>query len=564
MGQVQFTVLGRAVALRRFCGALAACTTLCSVSVNAATISVAAGTTAAQLNTSIQNADAGTVFEFAADTVYAFDQTIDLESGITLRGAGPDSVIRATGSQEAIVRALGPSGGLSNLAVENLTLDGGGADGNRNTYGFQAWGQSGTITGVRLSGLTIRNIGNNSLPDSSQFGVFFTDNVTDSVIENSIIEDINPDSVWAAGIRVANGSSRNVIAGNHVARTGRGGILTNDNSTDLLILNNTVSKSGLADGSQDDLGIELFNGNDNSVVQGNTVDSWVSVDSSDRVAVRGNTVTGDPDRDNAFFGLEIVDSSDVVFADNEVRGGVDIGLSFSGSGVTQNVLVVDNEIKNAGTFGVQLQGEAGGAREIYLARNLFDGTTSADPGVGDGVRLNENLTDIVFDRNTITNNSRNGIAVNGDAATYDHIDLIGNVLSNNASGDFDGIDILNLLDPADFPAADFLEAEAGETLTFTFDGITGQPVRVLWDLGVGAPIVTVGPSSSSVGVILPDSLAIGTVVSAVAWNADGDADFRSAVVIPEPSLGAMVLIGGFLMGGVRGVRRRPIHASTES
>jgi len=545
------------------------CACVGSVPAQAATTqTVAADTTAAQLNAAIAAADPGTVFTLLADTTYEFDQTIHLRSDITLRGAGHTSVIRAAHSQSAIVQAVAPVGGLSNITVENLTLDGGHPD-HANLYGFQAWGESGSIQNIRLSGLMIRDIADNTtsggggLADPNQFGIFFTDRVTDSVIENNTIENINTQSIWAAGIRVANESSRNTIAGNTIDRTGRGGILTNDRSTDLVIVGNTVSKSGLAEGSADDLGIELFNGNDNSVVENNTVDSWVSVDSSDRVAVRGNTVTGDPQRDNAFFGLEIVDSQDVVFAQNIVQGGVDLGLSVSGSDTTQNVLVFNNDLTNASDFGVQLQGEAGGAREVYLAQNLIDGTDNPDdPGVGDGVRLNENLANIVFDRNTITNNTRFDIAVNGDLATYDNLDLVANRFDDGA-GDVEDPGLFERFDANEKPAAEPIEVVAGQTLTFVFDQLAataadGQAntARVLWDLGAGVPIVEQGSVTQSFSIETPDGLEVGTTLAAVAWDAAGNADFRTAVVvIPEPALaGWAVLVG--VSGFVTRPRRR--------
>jgi len=87
--------------------------------------------------------------------------------------------------------------------------------------------------------------------------------------------------VWGAGIRLGHGSSRNRVEDNAISNTGRGGILCNDGSTDLVIRNNTVGGSG-----GEGLGIELWGGCHRSLVEDNQIDHWLSLDLSDYCAVR--------------------------------------------------------------------------------------------------------------------------------------------------------------------------------------------------------------------------------------------------------------------------------------
>jgi len=69
------------------------------------------------------------------------------------------------------------------------------------------------------------------------------------VIQNNTFSNLGTQSTWGAGVRVAHNSNNVQVLGNTVTNTGRGGILCDNDSTDLVIRNNTVTGSGQNNGT---------------------------------------------------------------------------------------------------------------------------------------------------------------------------------------------------------------------------------------------------------------------------------------------------------------------------
>ena len=233
-------------------------------------------------------------------------------------GAGRDeTVLHYGGDTPAILELVGVSG----VVLRGFTLDG---EGSGASVGIAASGGR----GHRLEGLRIAHL--SGAGEEGPLGIAFREGVTDSVIVDCEIVDIGVESEWGAGVRLSWGSSRNRVEGNVVSRTGRGGILANDDCVELVICGNTITHTGLAgDGLDFGLGIELWNGSHDSVVEDNRLDRWLSIDTSHRVAVRRNRVDPAGGMD-ALAGLELVDSRGVVFSDNVVERGTHLGVSVSG------------------------------------------------------------------------------------------------------------------------------------------------------------------------------------------------------------------------------------------
>src|SRR3972149_4103234 len=202
------------------------------------------------------------------DTVYlpsgafSISGSIVAKSGIIIAGAGRDNTI---------VQFIGASGNpmislanVSNVEVAGLTLDG---NNNNNAWqGINAANGSGDY----LSDLRVENlVGSNFGPH----GIYFSSGVTDSQIIGNEFSNIGTGSEWGAGIRFSQGSSRNQAIGNTITNTGRGGILANNDSTDLVIRNNTIKGSGGVG-----LGIEVWHGCDRAVIENNNLDHWLSVE----------------------------------------------------------------------------------------------------------------------------------------------------------------------------------------------------------------------------------------------------------------------------------------------
>ena len=445
------------------------------------------------------------------DTVYlnagSFQITgpIQARTAVAIVGAGRASTtVRYTGGAGNPMVNLG---GVSNVEVAHLTLDG---NGNA-AQGINAWSGSGQY----IHDAGIQHLAANAI------GIHFSSAVTDSRIVNNQFTDIGVGSQWGAGVRMAWGSSRNQVLDNTIANAGRGGIFGNDGSTDLVIQNNTVTGSGSGGTG---LGIEVWNGCDRALIEDNTIDQWLSVDNSSRVAVRHNVVSG------GLAGLEFATGGhDGVFADNTISNAF-IGISVSGpTAVKERVLWTHNTIQGSTSWGAQIMSEHAGAavRQMVFHENTFQGSAAA------GFRFHPNypvgsIENITLDGNTITQNSY-GITGGdwGPGARLDKLTVVDNTITGNSLAAFSG----SMGTPAgdayfgnelrwegntvagngtnnqqtskgtffDNPPLVSIGAPAvaaqGQAVNFSFDYEGPQTVgSVLWDLGDGLPQTASNPS----------------------------------------------------------------------
>jgi hypothetical protein len=225
-----------------------------------------------------------------------------------------------------------------------------------------------------------------------------------------------------------------------VDKTGRGGIFCNDGSTDNIIADNTVTNSGGVG-----LGIEVQNC-DRSLIERNKIDHWLSVDNSSLSAIRGNTISA-TDNTYKLCGIELVDSHDLLVCDNTVNGGAKVGLSLSGQHPKERMLITNNLFAKSTTWGAQIQGDAGGVRDLYFAHNAFLGTQLGPealyPNQGHGLRINGNAHALTFERNEITHNVGVGLQITGD--DVDDLFFYKNLIADNPGGMVDGDPIKHLV-----------------------------------------------------------------------------------------------------------------------
>jgi PKD domain/Pectate lyase superfamily protein len=264
-------------------------------------------------------------------------------------------------------------------------------------------------------------------------GIYFSSSVTDAVISDNIIEDIAPFYRWGAGIRLAHGSSRNQVLRNTISNTGRGGIVANDGSTDLVIRQNVISRT-----NGTGLGIELWNGCNRAVVEDNTLDHWLSLDASDYVAVRRNVIT-DPSGKLKFAGLELAGGRFNVFTDNVVDEGAKIGISVSSTTAKEYNFWAYNTIRNASRWGAQIQGETSGASFLYFYSNRFEnsGVGSTADSKRHGFRVNGDTHFLTLEENFFIGNQGLGLQISGD--NIDQFRVLGNTFTENteASAEID-------------------------------------------------------------------------------------------------------------------------------
>lgn len=492
----------------------------------------------AAINAAVNAASAGdTVFVPTGD--FSITGSIRPKSGVTIEGAGRDSttVTRIGGGGSSMIDL----NALSNVQIADLTLDGSGSA----LFGID--GSNGS--GHYIHDNRIQNLGTDALGIRfSGAGGTFNSGVTDSRIVGNLFSNIGPASTWGAGIRMAWGSSRNQVLNNTIDNTGRGGIFANDGSTDLVIMNNTVTRSNGSSGPA--LGIEVHTGCDRVVIANNDVDQWLSVDGCSQVAVRNNVVHG------GFLGLEFATyGHDNVFSDNSVTGTWGPGISVSNAGVKERVLWSHNTIQGA-KYGAEIQdnpGNGGLLQKMYFYQNTFSGNVET------GFRFHPNYPDgtiqlVTLDGNTISGNSFGltggdwGPKVQAGAAPnrHDKLTVINNTITGNwlsafsgSMGAWDGDDYLgselrwagnilsgNRVDNQQTPTGTFFNNPPSVSIVAPASVGVGQPVNfslnysgpqsignVLWDLGDGVPETVSNPVHSysqtgtyGVGLVVWDAL----------------------------------------------------------
>lgn len=472
-----------------------------------------AGDDRAAIQGAINAAAAGDTVLFPMGT-FRLSGAVYPKSGIRLEGAAAGgSVLLYVGGGLSEIIGIG---GLTNVTVTSLTLDGNGSTAVKD--GILASNSS----GLRLENLIIRNFGN--APEGPR-GIRFEPNVNDSIITGNRIENIGAGTAWGAGIRLSWGSSRNQVTDNVIANTGRGGIFCNDDATDNAILRNTVTGSG-----GEGLGIEVWGHCLRSLIEDNRIDHWLSVCCGcDFTAVRRNTVS---DRSGLYklAGLEYVDTRNVVFADNLVDGGAQMGISISGEGVKENALWLRNTIQGCGSLGAQLMGQSGGLRYQYFYQNKFltaNGTQppALYPNMGDGFRFNYFCNFISLEENQMSNNAHDGIvSFGGTEHTVNQISFTNNTITGNGNGGvWDGFGgdlewsgntvagnfgggggaawnaqlasrgFANQKPVASFSAPSAVLPGQAVTFTNTSTDPDGSIGRVLWDFGSGLPSHAMNP-----------------------------------------------------------------------
>ncbi|MEM9881801.1 MAG: right-handed parallel beta-helix repeat-containing protein [Planctomycetota bacterium] len=538
----------------------------------AADVTLGPGSTGQDLIDALGQAVEGNTVTMAAVS-YTLDQTLVVPTGVALRGAGKDATTlvyqqTAGGNDRAVIDLGGQA---------NVTLTGFAIDGKNEANGASRGIVTASGGGHVIDDIAVRNLDG---PGFGPIGVYLLGGSSNTAVTNSHFQNIGVDDAFGSGIRLLDKSDNVLIEGNTIDRTGRGGIFAkgSDNPTPggqtidgLVIRGNKVTHSALAVGTSgaQDLGIELQFAIRDAVIEGNTIDRRVSLDGVDGVAVRNNTVTQTinwpdplpdppPSPDPASFGLELVDSQNVVFRGNTVdaTANVGFGVSISGDGVTQYAVFEGNTIDGANDFGVQVQGDdpggkAGRVERVYLSRNQVTNTTAGSTDTGDSIRLNEAFDDITLDTNRL------GVSDGSDVFAANippgaQVTLSGNTVIT-PGGDrplategslvpSPGFYVLR--DPA--LTRQLFTFRVGDDVAVTFDDLTDPDdspsdlTRVLWDLGTGSPLVT-GDGD------LPDAalldLSFGRELLAVGWADDGRSDSVLVRIVPEPAA-ALALLGG--------------------
>ncbi len=439
--------------------------------------------------------------------IYLVDRALAPKSGVRVIGAGQDkTMLRFTGEQPAVFMGLS---GVKDVEIAHMTLDG--ADNPNATQG---------ISGSNSKRLNIHHVTVRNLVKGAGFGphgILFAginptreNGVTESAIADCRFENIGVEAGFAGAIRLSWGSSNNRILRCTIENTGRGGIFTDNGSTDNIIQYNTVNGSG-----GEGLGIEVWGGSDRSLIEHNTIDHWLSIGGCSTCAARHNTIS-DHSGAYKFCGIEAIGSY-IIVTDNTVDGGAKIGLSLSSPHVMNYFLWARNTVRECNQWGSQLQGEAGGIAWHYFYDCTFEnmpvgvGPVWYPGDEGYGFRVLGNCRNITFENCVFRNNARLGLQLLGpnvDALYFLNCTISGNSRAavsgpsgytalefENCAVSGNGSDALP--ERKSFatarPAASFTaprEARSGETVTLqNTSSPSGPPLAAaLWDLGAGLPV----------------------------------------------------------------------------
>lgn len=463
------------------------------------------------INAAIDASAAGDTIYFPSGTFHISD-AIRLNSYTAMVGEGQDnSTIIFIGTNFAPLVDIQEK---THIEIAHLCLN---ANNNSNaSNGIEAWQGSNHF----LHDLWIKNFTFNYPDWGGPQGIVFYGDVTNCMISNNLIENMSIESEWGAGIVVGWGSSHNKILNNTINNTGRGGILCNNGSTDLIIQNNIVTGS-----HGQGLGIEVFVGCDRTIVEDNMIDHWLSIDGNHYCAARRNIV-----RDTTgvikFIGIEVAgENSNHIITDNLVDEGQHQGMTVSNTEPKEFIFWGYNTVQFATTRGIQLQGETGDASYLYFYKNIFQNTFKNHPDAwipdeGNGISFNDDCYYITFEENQIINNEGFGI-VGGDPSSdvMDHLSFFNNTIANNGDASIandpggenlewenneiygNGYDVQ--LESRGFdnqkPIADFSipsNGSVGEEIVFTNNSYDpdGEIGHVLWDFDDSYPVSDFSPT----------------------------------------------------------------------
>ncbi|WP_438863604.1 right-handed parallel beta-helix repeat-containing protein [Neptunicella sp.] len=445
---------------------------------------------------------------FIPDGIYKISRPILLKTNIKITGQSQNNtVIQFAGDNIYSMMTLS---GVSRVEIASLTLDG-----NNRDVANAIFAEKGS--GHKLHHLTIKNLNHNGF---GPHGVLFsgsaswTDSVTHSVIVDNTFRNIGVNSPWGAAVRLANGASHNQVLSNTITDTGRGGILANQGSTDLIIRENRISGIGKA---AEGLSIEVHTECNRATIEDNIVDHWISLDKTNYSAIRRNKITTDKSSDWKYAALELAGGTNNIFTDNLVDGGTKTGISISINYPKEYIFWGRNTIKHAADWGAQLQGESQGLSYHYFYHNTFSYTyrnhpQSSYPDQGHGFRVNGNTHHITLEQNTFNNNQGLGIEFNGtniDQFTFINNSIVGNKLA--AITTYPGKDLqwsnnkVNGNGDDNVPASSGFVRSALPVVNFTNDATVrmntpiqfinssvskdsaGNSAHVLWDFDDGLP-----------------------------------------------------------------------------
>jgi len=473
------------------------------------------------ISAAMRRAQKGDIIQFAVGTYHVRD-AIHVNNGVTLAGDVMDkTIVRALPktmlSQRQSIVNMDDTGGVT---VRDLTLDGG----NLPDLPFGVLGGYGG-GGNRLLNVRIVNIAGQDADGAGPVGVLFTDQ-PGNVIRGGYFDHLRGRDGEGAAIGLYGGPY--VIDGNHIANVGRNGIYALRCSGS--IVNNVVENSGTgAKPGNTGLSIELHPGDGEGgckdvVVSGNKVDSWISVVSAMRAAIRNNVI-GHSRQDERYAGIE-TSGQNIIVSGNRIGRGVHSGIAIERPSF--NIAVFDNDVDATDTVGMAFIGARTDdpkgwlVENVLVANNRFANINAQPPNAetstaaGTGLEINRGAVRITVMGNRFENNDASAIALfdeKGDTGP-DQLFFANNRFGGNKKGilraygysgmkhrrlawkDNEGAPGNPLPGARSTPWRPFqplIESNrsrisVGQVVRFSLKALPSGATDVLWDFGEGRPV----------------------------------------------------------------------------
>ena len=191
---------------------------------------------------------------------YVVDNAINLKSGIILRGAGYNTVIKKKSSSGSFTILRDGAGQVQKVTIENLRID-----------GNKSGGQTETIA-----------------TEAAQGGIHLYSGATENIIRNIWVENTMHSGIYlgGAGNTVVDCTIKNIGTGGNTL--GKSGIVTDNSGSSTLLARNVISNVA-------EIGLAIFSGGTASAVSDNRIDNCgvagIHVLGSNCVTITGNTVS---------------------------------------------------------------------------------------------------------------------------------------------------------------------------------------------------------------------------------------------------------------------------------
>lgn len=410
--------------------------------------------------------------------LYYVSSKISVRSDISIKGAGMGQTILQIA--EKGITSLFSLDEKENVSISGFTVEGRGADaGNIIT--------AEDCREIHIQDVEIKNIESIKNPIAIHF-----EKTRDSSIRECRFENISLQSEWGCAVRLSHDSSHVTVDGCVIQNTGRGGILCDNGSEYLTIINNVVSGSGI---TSEGLSIELWGRCGHSVVEDNRVDRWLSLDNAPYTALRRNVISNRIWDRIGFIGIETVGSCNVVITDCVVDEGVYTGLSASNTDPKEYVYWGNVEVRGCAQWGAQFQGEKGWCRYQYFYNLTIENTLNDHSPIypndaGHGFRFNDFCEHFVFENCLLKCNTGYDLQLLGTVndIRFIHVESMDNGRTNRRAARNFTKDIT--LAQAEFTCPE--EVRAGEAVQF--ENLSPDVSHCLWDFGDGIPTDQMSPT----------------------------------------------------------------------